>query len=124
MPAEPQHRWPSATGTSRAPAAASSPSTRPAPRKACCSEQGVWTAIACSRLSPSAATSRASITSLKSRTLAASASYIAAPAAVRIALPAASPAIYLTSSLAVTFPFNVVVGIPLYFSYARWLVPS
>jgi len=55
-------------------------------------------------------------------TLAASASYIAAPAAVRVALPAASPAIYLTSSLAVTFPFNVVVGIPLYFSFARWLI--
>jgi hypothetical protein len=55
-------------------------------------------------------------------TLAASASYIAAPAAVRVALPAASPAIYLTSSLVVTFPFNVVVGIPLYFSFARWIV--
>ncbi|MFM8364627.1 MAG: sodium-dependent bicarbonate transport family permease, partial [Verrucomicrobiota bacterium] len=54
-------------------------------------------------------------------TLAASASYIAAPAAVRVALPSASPAIYLTSSLAVTFPFNVVVGIPLYFSFARWI---
>jgi hypothetical protein len=38
-----------------------------------------------------------------------------------VALPAASPAIYLTSSLAVTFPFNVVVGIPLYFSFARWI---
>jgi hypothetical protein len=37
------------------------------------------------------------------------------------ALPTASPAIYLTSSLAVTFPFNVVVGIPLYFSFARWI---
>lgn len=57
-------------------------------------------------------------------TLAASASYIAAPAAVRVALPAASPAIYLTSSLAVTFPFNVVFGIPLYFSFARWLIPA
>ena len=57
-------------------------------------------------------------------TLAASASYIAAPAAVRVALPAASPAIYLTSSLAVTFPFNVVFGIPIYYSFARWLIPS
>jgi hypothetical protein len=56
--------------------------------------------------------------------LAASASYIAAPAAVRVALPAASPAIYLTSSLAVTFPFNVVFGIPIYFSFARWLIPA
>jgi hypothetical protein len=57
-------------------------------------------------------------------TLAASASYIAAPAAVRVALPAASPAIYLTASLALTFPFNVVVGIPLYYSFAKWLIPS
>ena len=47
-------------------------------------------------------------------TLAASASYIAAPAAVRIALPQASPALYFTTALALTFPFNVVFGIPLY----------
>ena len=47
-------------------------------------------------------------------TLAASASYIAAPAAVRLALPEASPGLYLTCSLAITFPFNLVVGIPLY----------
>lgn len=54
-------------------------------------------------------------------TLAASASYIAAPAAVRMALPEANPALYLTSSLAVTFPFNLVIGIPLYLGFARWL---
>lgn len=54
-------------------------------------------------------------------TLAASASYIAAPAAVRVALPQANPALYLTASLAITFPFNVVLGIPLYFAFARWL---
>jgi len=53
-------------------------------------------------------------------TLAASASYIAAPAAVRIALPAASPALYLTSSLAITFPFNIVLGIPIYHGFARF----
>jgi uncharacterized protein len=53
-------------------------------------------------------------------TLAASASYIAAPAAVRIALPTASPALYLTSSLAITFPFNIVFGIPLYYEFARF----
>jgi uncharacterized protein len=47
-------------------------------------------------------------------TLAASASYIAVPAAMRLALPAAQPSIYLTLSLAVTFPFNLTVGIPLY----------
>lgn len=54
-------------------------------------------------------------------TLAASASYIAAPAAVRVALPEASPAMCLTSSLAITFPFNVVVGIPIYFGFAKLL---
>jgi hypothetical protein len=47
--------------------------------------------------------------------LAASASYIAVPAAMRMALPEANPAVYVTLSLAVTFPFNVVVGIPAYF---------
>ena len=54
-------------------------------------------------------------------TLAASASYIAAPAAVRIALPQASPALYLTSSLAITFPFNIVLGIPLYHAFAKFI---
>ena len=47
-------------------------------------------------------------------TLAASASYIAAPAAFRTAVPEANPALSLTAALAVTFPFNIVVGIPLY----------
>lgn len=53
-------------------------------------------------------------------TLAASASYIAAPAAVRVALPQANPAFYLTAALAITFPFNLVVGIPVYLGLARW----
>jgi uncharacterized protein len=47
-------------------------------------------------------------------TLAASASYIAVPAAMRLALPEAKPSIYLTLSLGVTFPFNLTLGIPLY----------
>ncbi|MEM8617563.1 MAG: sodium-dependent bicarbonate transport family permease, partial [Pseudomonadota bacterium] len=47
-------------------------------------------------------------------TLAASASYIAVPAAMRLALPEANPSVYLTLSLGVTFPFNVTVGIPIY----------
>jgi hypothetical protein len=47
-------------------------------------------------------------------TLAASASYIAVPAAMRLALPEAQPSIYLTLSLAVTFPFNLTLGIPFY----------
>lgn len=51
-------------------------------------------------------------------TLAASASYIAVPAAMRLALPAANPAIALTLSLCVTFPFNLLVGIPLYIAAA------
>lgn len=45
--------------------------------------------------------------------LSASASYIAAPAAVRLALPEASPGLYLTASLGITFPFNLIVGIPI-----------
>jgi hypothetical protein len=47
-------------------------------------------------------------------TLSASASYIAVPAAMRLALPEAKPSIYLTLSLGVTFPFNLTLGIPLY----------
>ncbi len=46
--------------------------------------------------------------------LAASASYIAVPAAMRIALPQAQPGVYLTLSLGVTFPFNITIGLPLY----------
>lgn len=53
--------------------------------------------------------------------LAASASYIAAPAAIRMSLPDANPTLYLTSALAITFPFNIVLGIPIYFAVARWL---
>ena len=53
--------------------------------------------------------------------LAASASYIAAPAAIRMSLPDANPTFYLTSSLAVTFPLNIALGIPIYFAVARWL---
>ncbi|MEO9823397.1 MAG: sodium-dependent bicarbonate transport family permease [Paracoccaceae bacterium] len=51
-------------------------------------------------------------------TLSASASYIAVPAAMRVALPEARPSIYLTLSLGVTFPFNLTIGIPLYASLA------
>ena len=54
-------------------------------------------------------------------TLAASASYIAVPAAMRLALPEARPAIYLTLSLGVTFPFNLTLGIPLYIALAEAL---
>ncbi len=50
----------------------------------------------------------------------ASASYIAAPAAMRIAIPEANPALSLGASLGVTFPFNVLLGVPLYHQMARW----
>ncbi len=52
-------------------------------------------------------------------TLSASASYIAVPAAMRVALPEANPSIYLTLSLGVTFPFNLTLGIPLYLALAQ-----
>jgi hypothetical protein len=54
-------------------------------------------------------------------TLAASASYIAAPAAVRFALPEANPALSITASLGITFPFNLVIGIPIYLWFATLL---
>lgn len=54
-------------------------------------------------------------------TLAASASYIAAPTAMRIAVPQANAGLSITLSLGVVFPFNVVIGIPLYIKMARYL---
>jgi hypothetical protein len=54
-------------------------------------------------------------------TLAASASYIAVPAAMRVALPRANPALSLTLALGITFPFNLVLGIPLYVAVASAL---
>jgi hypothetical protein len=50
--------------------------------------------------------------------LAASASYIAVPAAMKIAAPKANSGLYIPMALAVTFPFNVTIGMPLYY----WLV--
>lgn len=47
-------------------------------------------------------------------TLAASASYIAVPAAMRIAVPEANPGLSITAALVITFPFNILIGIPLY----------
>ena len=54
-------------------------------------------------------------------TLAASASYIAAPTAMRVAVPEANPALSIGVALGVTFPFNITIGIPIYVQYARWL---
>jgi hypothetical protein len=53
--------------------------------------------------------------------LAASASYIAVPAAMRISVPEANPTLSLTASLGITFPFNVLVGIPLYWQLAEFI---
>ncbi|MFY7920832.1 MAG: sodium-dependent bicarbonate transport family permease [Gemmatimonas sp.] len=52
-------------------------------------------------------------------TMAASASYIAAPPAVRLTLPEANPTYSLTAALAITFPFNILAGIPIYYSIAQ-----
>ena len=52
-------------------------------------------------------------------TLYASASYIAAPAAMRIAVPAANPALSIGAALGITFPFNLIVGIPLFHRLAQ-----
>jgi len=54
--------------------------------------------------------------------LAASASYIAVPSVMRLAIPEANPSIYLTLSLGITFPFNVIFGIPLYHRLAEAII--
>lgn len=53
--------------------------------------------------------------------LAGSASYIAVPAAMRLAVPTADPGVFVTASLAITFPFNLTLGIALYAAAAAWL---
>lgn len=53
--------------------------------------------------------------------LGASASYIAVPPAMRMAVPEANPSFYLTLALGITFPFNVLIGIPLYYRLAQLL---
>lgn len=50
-----------------------------------------------------------------------SASYIAAPAALRTSVPEANPSIYLGLALGITFPFNLIFGIPLFYQMATWL---
>ena len=53
--------------------------------------------------------------------LAASASYIAVPAAMRIAAPKANPSLYLPMALAITFPFNITLGMPIYLSVIQFV---
>ena len=55
--------------------------------------------------------------------LAASASYIAVPAVLRYALPEANPSLYVGLSLGLTFPFNILLGIPLYARVAAMVLP-
>jgi hypothetical protein len=55
-------------------------------------------------------------------TLCASASYIAVPAAMRLALPEANASIYMPMSLSITFPFNVIFGVPLYYALAQFIL--
>jgi uncharacterized protein len=56
--------------------------------------------------------------------LCASASYIAVPAAMRMTVPEANPSLYISTALAVTFPFNIIAGIPLYLSCVNLLWPQ
>ena len=53
--------------------------------------------------------------------LCASASYIAVPAAMRLTVPEANPSLYVSMALALTFPFNIIVGIPLYLEIIKRL---
>jgi uncharacterized protein len=52
-------------------------------------------------------------------TLAASASYIAAPTAMRMAVPQGNAGLSITAALGITFPFNIVIGVPLYAALAQ-----
>jgi len=56
--------------------------------------------------------------------LCASASYIAVPAAMRMTVPEANPSLYISSSLGITFPFNIIVGIPLYMALIQRFIPA
>ena len=55
--------------------------------------------------------------------LCASASYIAVPAAMRMTVPEANPSLYISSSLGITFPFNILFGIPLYMALVQRFIP-
>ncbi len=54
--------------------------------------------------------------------LGSSASYIAVPAAMQVAVPSANHSLSITASLGITFPFNVIIGIPMYVVFTQWLV--
>ena len=54
--------------------------------------------------------------------LAASASYIAVPAAMRIAAPRANPGLYIPMALAITFPMNITIGMPIYMAIVKSVI--
>jgi hypothetical protein len=56
--------------------------------------------------------------------LCASASYIAVPAAMRMTVPEANPSYYISTALGLTFPFNIIVGIPLYMALVNRFIPT
>jgi len=56
--------------------------------------------------------------------LCASASYIAVPAAMRMTVPEANPSLYISMALALTFPFNIIIGIPIYFQVIQRFWPA
>lgn len=53
--------------------------------------------------------------------LSAGASFISAPAVVRTNIPSANPGIHMTTALAINFPFNLILGLPIYYEYALWI---
>ena len=86
----------------------------------------MWNPLRFDSLDPESAAARGVPTravSLLFMVLCASASYIAVPAAMRMTVPQANPSLYISSALGVTFPFNVVVGIPLYMALIQRFVP-
>ena len=56
--------------------------------------------------------------------LCASASYIAVPAAMRMTVPEANPSFYISTALGLTFPFNILLGIPLYMALINTVLPG
>ncbi len=56
--------------------------------------------------------------------LCASASYLAVPAAMRMTVPEAKASYYISTTLGLTFPFNIVIGIPIYMGLVNSIIPS
>ena len=56
--------------------------------------------------------------------LCASASYLAVPTAMRMTVPEARPSYYISTTLGLTFPFNIIIGIPVYMGLVNTMIPS